>query len=173
MSGAGENRWRRPNQSNGNGRQNSTPDTRGSGSNTPTNNGAQARTQGSMAGMSGNVWGAGAKAKIAGGAGQQYGQSQSQGQGQGQVQGQGQGQGQAQAQIGSGFNATEAREFLKRSYQDALKSKPDAHYKPKGDSVEKRGNGVWGSRGNMPNQMPNGQDFLQQLSKQLAARDAK
>lgn len=65
---------------------------------------------------------------------------------------------------------------------------PSVHYKVQGDSVAKRSSGAWGARGTsshtyilghsidaragtMPHLMPNGQDFMSQLKKQLATLD--
>lgn len=65
------------------------------------------------------------------------------------------------------------------------------HYKVQGDSVAKRGSGVWQTRGtppreetaesaadnsdagNMSHLMPNGRDFFQELKKQLVALEQK
>ncbi|KAF2751976.1 hypothetical protein M011DRAFT_473266 [Sporormia fimetaria CBS 119925] len=151
MSAGGENRWRRSGQQN---RQNQ--DAR-SGTNTPTRDGGK---HNSMAGVPGNVWGAG-KGKTAAPAerGAPAPQAVS---------------AEAEPHVPvHGFNAAEVKDFLKKRYMEAVADKPSAHYKVQGDSVAKRSSGAWGSRGNMSHLMPNGQDFMTQLKKQLAALEQK
>ncbi|OAL05771.1 hypothetical protein IQ06DRAFT_289862 [Phaeosphaeriaceae sp. SRC1lsM3a] len=143
MSGAGENRWRRPGQGN---RQSQD---RNSGANTPTKEGG--RPQATPA-ASGNAWGA--KGKAAGPASATPSTAPA-----------------VHHVPVRDFNSNEVKEFLKKKYFEAIADHPSAYYKVQGDSVAKRSSGAWGSRGNMSHLMPSGQDFFTQLKKQLATMD--
>ncbi|KAF2000234.1 hypothetical protein P154DRAFT_204520 [Amniculicola lignicola CBS 123094] len=148
MSGAGENRWRRPAQG---GRQN-TQDR--SGSNTPSKDGGR---QQAMAALSGNAWGQG-KGKGAGGGDRGPAAQPA------PVQ--------ADTHVAvREFNAGEVKDYLKKRYLETVGDQTAAYYKVQGDSVAKRSSGAWGSRGNMSHLMPNGQDFFTQLKKQLPGLD--
>ncbi|KAF2270817.1 hypothetical protein CC78DRAFT_1175 [Lojkania enalia] len=67
------------------------------------------------------------------------------------------------------FNAAEVKEFLKKRYLESVGDQSSVYHKVQGDSVAKRSSGAWGSRGNMSHLMPSGQDFFNQLKKQLQA----
>ncbi|KAF2275072.1 uncharacterized protein EI97DRAFT_434636 [Westerdykella ornata] len=179
MSGAGDNRWRRSGQGAANRDRGQNPEGRSSGTSTPTREGGgnkqqqqQQQQQGGMTAVSGNVWGGGAgKVKGVGGA-------QGGGGGGGQVEPQQQSQQQQQQQQQQHvpvkeFNAEEVREFLKKRYLETIGDLPAVHYKVQGDSVAKRGSGVWQTRGNMSHLMPNGRDFVQELKKQLVSLEQK
>ncbi|EKG18308.1 hypothetical protein MPH_04440 [Macrophomina phaseolina MS6] len=71
----------------------------------------------------------------------------------------------------NGFNSREAKETMKKWYQEANAVGSDgksALYKPKGDAAP-RSAGPWGSK---PNTMANGQDFWVQLRKQISALES-
>ncbi|CAI6335878.1 unnamed protein product [Periconia digitata] len=164
MSGVADNRssWQRS-QGRGN--------NRASGSNAPGKDGGR---QQAMSALSGNAW----KGKAAGSAERAQAQSHST-------------PPQAEHHPVKDFNTAEVKDFLKKKYLEtvagtsppsyhdltstladiASKDRPSVYHKVQGDSVAKRSSGAWGSRGNMPHLMPNGQDFFTQLKKQLATLD--
>ncbi|KAF2192411.1 hypothetical protein K469DRAFT_730971 [Zopfia rhizophila CBS 207.26] len=115
---------------------------RSSGTNTPTRDGGR---QQAMSALSGNAWGSGR------GKGASGGDSAAQPP---PVQ--------AEHHVPvRDFNAAEVKEFLK-------KHQASVYHKVQGDSVAKRSSGAWGSRGNtMSHLMPSGQNFFNQLKKQL------
>ncbi|KAH3950114.1 hypothetical protein HBI56_009550 [Parastagonospora nodorum] len=161
MSGAGENRWRRPGQGNN--------QNRNSGANTPTK---EAGRQQAPSTTTGNAWGG--KGKTAGPAPAPAAQTNAPAVHHVPVR---------------DFNSNEVRDFLKKKYientagtvhqtrkkdtetNNVLADKPSVHHKVQGDSVAKRASGAWGSRGNMSHLMPGGQDFFALLRKQLSAVD--
>ncbi|EAT91892.2 hypothetical protein SNOG_00397 [Parastagonospora nodorum SN15] len=195
MSGAGENRWRRPGQGNN--------QNRNSGANTPTK---EAGRQQAPSTTTGNAWGG--KGKTAGPAPAPAAQTNAPAVHHVPVR---------------DFNSNEVRDFLKKSTSttilihgkilgpyvleacalpllkshadhiteyientagtvhqtrkkdtetnNVLADKPSVHHKVQGDSVAKRASGAWGSRGNMSHLMPGGQDFFALLRKQLSAVD--
>ncbi|PVI06585.1 hypothetical protein DM02DRAFT_609771 [Periconia macrospinosa] len=119
---------------------------RNSASNTPGKDGGR---QQAMSALSGNAW----KGKTAGSAERAQVQSTPP---------------QAEHRPVKDFNTTEVKDFLKKKYLETVADRPSVYHKVQGDSVSKRSSGAWGSRGNMPHLMPNGQDFFTQLKKQLA-----
>ncbi|KAH6145665.1 hypothetical protein HBI64_002300 [Parastagonospora nodorum] len=143
MSGAGENRWRRPGQRNN--------QNRNSGANTPTK---EAGRQQAPSTTTGNAWGG--KGKTAGPAPAPAAQTNAPAVHHVPVR---------------DFNSNEVRDFLKKKYIENTADKPSVHHKVQGDSVAKRASGAWGSRGNMSHLMPGGQDFFALLRKQLSAVD--
>ncbi|KAH7079013.1 hypothetical protein BKA63DRAFT_563672 [Paraphoma chrysanthemicola] len=144
MSGAGENRWRRPGQGN-----RPNQDRSSSGTNTPTKESGRPQP---VSSVSGNAWGGKGKATGPAPAGQVSASAE-------------------QHVPVRDFNANEVRDFLKRKYLESTTDQPAAYHKVQGDSVAKRSSGAWGSRGNMSHLMPSGQDFFTQLKKQLVAID--
>jgi hypothetical protein len=143
MSGAGENRWRRPGPGQGNNRQ-----TQGAATPTPTKDGRQP----SAATPPPNAWAT--KGKPAG---------------PGQPATATAASAPAEHHVPvRGFNANEVKDFLKKNYLDSVADHQSVYHKVQGDSVAKRSSGAWGSRGNMSHLMPSGQDFFAQLKKQLA-----
>ncbi|KAF1913599.1 hypothetical protein BDU57DRAFT_541001 [Ampelomyces quisqualis] len=143
MSGAGENRWRRPGQGN---RQ--TQD-RNSGANTPTKEGGRPQ---STPAVSGNAWGGKGKAAGAPPVTQTNAPAT------------------PHVPVRD-FNANEVKDFLRKKYLESTADQPSVYHKVQGDSVPKRSSGAWGSRGNMSHLMPSGQDFFTQLKRQLREMD--
>lgn len=71
----------------------------------------------------------------------------------------------------NGFNSREAKDTLKKWYQEANAAGADGKsplYKPQGDVAARTG-GAWGIK---PNTMANGQDFWVHLRKQISALES-
>ncbi|KAK8191441.1 hypothetical protein IWZ00DRAFT_544641 [Phyllosticta capitalensis] len=161
---ASNDRWRRQspqrNQQRFSQAQSRDPSIGGSGQNTPT--GKPDNDRPGISNFSGNAWG------------NQKGRNQPQGQSGNQrasaPPGAFQGGFQEEHTPVNGFNSKEAKDTLKKWYQESQTGNDGKQllYKPQGD-VAPRAAGPWGSK---PNTMANGQDFWVQVRKQIGALES-